>query len=104
MDNQLQNEIARRIAAGRQPSTMAEIRASLRAIGYELTPYSAADSMARCSDGVSYPVRMYAVREADTKISAFHYRTARRDANYAALQSLRLGVMYAVVRGRIVEF
>jgi hypothetical protein len=104
MGNQLQNEIARRIADGRRPSTMAEIRASLRAIGYELAPYSAADSMARGPNGVVYPVRTYAVREADTKISAFHYRDARRDANYAALQGLRLGAMYAVVRGRIMEF
>jgi len=103
----LSAEVARRIAVGNPPSTIRNIRARLRAIGYELTPGSHADCMARYMTGEyageSYPVRTYAVRESDTKKSAFHYQ-ARRDKNFEVLQGLRLGSAYAVNRGRIVEF
>ncbi len=53
--------------------------------------------------GISYPSVTTGIREADTGMSAFHV-DARRDANFAKLQQMRLsGEYFAVSRGAILE-
>lgn len=108
MDNRLTTELAARASDGMRPVSVAVINDTLARLGYRLERSLDCRSenryMSGARAGLSYPAINAGVVEADTRMSAFHYQ-ARRDANFAALQALRRsGELFALSRGRILEF
>ena len=103
----LQAEIARRKARGSTRITLHELSERLAALGYRLERGMSARCMARIltgpDAGTTYPCMTYAVSEADTGHSAFHFE-ARRDENFEQLQRLRRDdSWYVVGKGHIIE-
>jgi hypothetical protein len=93
-------EAGRRLAVGcRQFRSLQEMRDAYRALGYIIHDpcYAQARDM---ETGESYPNVSYMMREADSRVSAYHYQDARRDENFRAMQELRQS-SFALVRGRI---
>lgn len=81
--------------------TLKELDARLAELGYERDPDTRCYGMTRVmsAEPYSYPATTYNVREKGTKISAFHYQDARRDANFIAMQNLRFDT-FCVSRSR----
>lgn len=103
----LETELARRAKRGHKPTTLADIKTRLAALGYRLK--RSMDARSVCwiikgeGAGDTYPTVVLYPIEADTGRSAFHYQS-RRDANFKELQRLRYeGELFAVVRGYLVE-
>lgn len=108
MNQKLKAEIARRELEGARRITFHELKRRVDALGYRLRPGSGCSCIARTltgpGAGETFPCRTYAVYEADTGVSAFHYLLARRDGNFARLQVLRLEAdWYCVSGGRLVS-
>ena len=100
-------ELSHLAQLGIVPLTLGGMQRKLAALGYKLEPGTRITCLARYVSGeragVQYPSASQCIIEADTNVSAFHYRDARRDANFAELQRLRMsGELCAVVRGCII--
>ncbi len=99
-------EVKRRVADGFPPWTMAAIIRHLATLGYKLDRSMDARSQHRYLTGkwagLSHPGITTGIREADTGLTFCNIH-ARRDANFQALQAIRGGAVYAVVRGHIFE-
>ena len=103
MQTPLERETARRIAADMELVTFDELKRRIDAIGYRLARRDDCRGFGRDMEtGDCYPcITGYPV-EKDTGVSFAHYRDARRDANFKALQELRRNV-FAIVRGAIFD-
>ena len=98
----MEHELKLRREAGVGPVSMAEMVRLFGALGYRFDRSMDCKGTARdVNSGHSYECNTLYPVEADTGRSAWHYES-RRDANYRAMQTLRL-TTFAVVRGRIVE-
>jgi hypothetical protein len=101
----LQREIAARIEAGGRMLSVKEMDAEFRTLGYRLDRNGDCRSMARYMTGErageSYPCISTWIVEADTG-RKWCNADARRDANFEAVQRLRMEV-FAVTRGAILE-
>lgn len=103
----LSAELQRRAADSRFPIPLSTLLARIAALGYSVdrrldTPGEAKYVAGRYA-GTSYPINSLYVIETDTRRSFSHVE-ARRDENFQRLQKdIRLGGLFAVVRGRIVE-
>jgi hypothetical protein len=108
MTDSLQHELDRRKARGNHPTTVAGMNTALAKIGYKMDRSMNCHGISRILTGEfageSYPCTTTNIKEIDTGISAYHYKNARRDANFRELQRIRFHEeLYAVVRGRILE-
>ena len=106
MDN-LEKEIADRIAQGNAPMTLSAIKEELRAIGYCLDRTMDCRSNAKWMTGdragETYPCITTGIKESDSGLS-FANGNARRDDNFRKLQDMRFsGKYYAVVNNAIFE-
>jgi hypothetical protein len=101
----LQQEIARREAAGCERLSVAAMAERFARLGYRLDRSLDCHGMARITtndgESASYPCVTTGVKERDTGLSAFNV-DARRDDTFRAMQELRQTV-YAVTRGAILE-
>ena len=101
--NTTQDEVARRLAWGMERVSLQGLIARVEALGYRLDRDLDCRSTARdMKTGDSYPCLTTGLKEANTGVSAFHYRDARRDNNFQALQALRRST-FAVLRGAIFD-
>lgn len=102
----IQREVRTRLAYGCELLTLAEIIRRVDALGYRLDRSMDCACVARTMTGpdagTSYPTITACPREKDTGLS-FANCDARRDANYKALQAMRLGGVFAIVRGHIFD-
>ena len=105
MRDSLQQEIARREAAGCERLSVSGMAERFALLGYRLDRSLDCHGVARLttSDGetLSYPCVTTGVKERDSGLSAFNV-DARRDHAFRAMQELRQTV-YAVTRGAILE-
>lgn len=101
----LDSEIEYRRAIGCAVVSVAEMERRFLALGYRLDRRMDCRSVARHMTGPhagqSYPCVSTGVVEVDTRLSAWNV-SARRDANFRAMQQLRQDVC-AVTRGAILE-
>ena len=100
-------EIAHKRAHGSRQVTLTQMDNELRALGYRLDRGGDCPSQNRYVTGAraghSYPAVNLRVVQLSDGLSAFHVE-ARRDAAFAALQSMRSReAIFAVHRGRIYE-
>lgn len=107
MDSRIAAEVRARTARGFPPKTIAQIRKEILEIGYRIDRRLDAMGKTRILTGErageSYPCITTGIVEADTGRSAFHF-AARRDANFARLQDMRLNEShYAIVKGSIFD-
>ena len=107
MNSALADELAARAAERSHPVTLITIKQQLRDLGYTLDRSLDCRGTARVMTGPragkSYPSLSTGIKEADTGLSAFNVG-ARRDANFAALQTLRFEIgLYAVLSGAILD-
>lgn len=94
----LAREVADSLKSGMRQMSMAEYRAALAQLGYEIDPDSRCACIAKnMTTGNTYPNVNWTPREIDTKRSAFHFES-RRDANFKSLQELRFWT-FVVQRG-----
>lgn len=105
--NNLEAELAARAQDGYKPITVKELDATLRGLGYRLDRdkdcHGNSQYMAGPRAWLTYPCITTGVREIDTGLSAFHV-DARRDANFATLQEMRMNQShFAVIKGSILE-
>lgn len=106
VSSDLQNEIDRRALTGAHPVSVARMQSALARLGYRMDRRMDCHSVNRymtgpCA-GESYPAINAYVVESDTGIG-FANVLSRRDANFKALQALRLDRLFAVIRGSILE-
>jgi hypothetical protein len=101
----LQQEIARREAAGCERLSVAGMAERFARLGYRLDRSLDCHGVARLTttggESLSYPCVTTGVKESDSGLSAFNVG-ARRDDTFRAMQELRQTV-YAVSRGAILE-
>jgi hypothetical protein len=97
----LEMEIAHLQACGYEHLSVKEYAARFAALGYMLDRSLDCRAPARyLESGRSYPCCSTGLKEIDTGVSAWHYRDARRDDNFKAMQALRSKV-FAVSRNAI---
>ena len=103
MQTPIERETARRIAEGAELVAFDELKRRIDVLGYRLARRNDCRGSGRdMTTGECYPcINGYPV-EKDTGISFAHYRDARRDANFRALQDLRRNV-FAIVKGAIFD-
>jgi hypothetical protein len=100
---ELATEIAHLQAHGCQQLSVKQFAAQFAKLGYTLDRSMDCRALARHLDnGRQYPCCTTGLSETDTGISAWHFKDARRDANFTAMQALR-GKIFAVSRNAILE-
>lgn len=106
MSESIRNELTYRKSQGNRPVALAEISRQLGALGYclnlDLYCRGCSRILAGPRAGTSYPSAFAGISEINTRRSAFHFES-RRDANFKALQALRMTGLFAVNRGAIFE-
>ena len=97
----LEVEIAHLEACGYERLSVKQYAARFAELGYTLDRSMDCRSSARyLESGRSYPCCSTGLKETDTGISAWHYKDARRDDNFKAMQALRSKI-FAVSRNAI---
>jgi len=99
MEKGTQKEIKEMLAAGMKQYAKTEIIAEFKALGYTLYNFERYYNTGNTNNYHAYIVQ---IKETDTGISAWHYRDARRDANFNAMQKMRKNC-FGVSKGAIIE-
>lgn len=82
--------------------TRKDLDRALAALGYRIDDALSFNYVNNLNPGPSYPARSCYIVESDTGIGFAHYKDARRDENFRALQDFRFQPN-PVIRGRVYE-
>jgi hypothetical protein len=103
----LQEELACRLSRGHKPTTVLDMSAQLKAMGYRLDRSMDCKHRSRIMSGPcagqSFPAVSTGVREIDSG-KTFANVDAQRDSSFKALQAIRFeNSLFAVVNGHILD-
>ena len=100
MDNRLQAEVSRMLAAGAEQLSASEFHARADSFGYKVDPDTCCNGTATdVRTGETYPCRSLGFKHRETGLG-FSHVDAPRDDQFRRLQDLRLRCFY-VANGRL---
>ncbi len=99
MDSETKRKVQHMYKAEMKQLTKQECVDKFAELGYTLYDFNPYTNR---GNEIVYQAVMTRIKETDTGISAFHYKKARRDANFEEMQKLRRWC-FGVSRGRIIE-